>query len=70
VAGKLARIETRSLCQGDHLCGNEETYYPPLTKVAQAMPAYTLQESFRGQGLGVVWDREDARSAYVGSFSL
>ena len=69
-AGDLARIETRGLCQGDHLCGNEEVYYPPLTKVAHAMPAYTLEESFHGQGLGVVWQREGARSAFVGSFSL
>jgi len=69
-AGDLARIETRSLCLGDHLCGNEEVYYPPLTQVTHAMPAYTLEESFHGQGLGVVWQREGARSAFVGSFSL
>jgi len=70
LAGNLARVETRSLCAGDHLCGNEEVYYPPLTRVIHAMPAYTLVESFHGQGLGVVWDREGARSAFVGSFSL
>ena len=70
VAGSLARIETRSLCEGDDLCGNEEVYYPPLTKVADAMPAYTLEESFHGQGLGTVWEREGARSAFVGTFSL
>lgn len=70
VAGHLARIETRSLCQGDHLCGNEEVYYPPLTKVAHAMPAYTLDEAFSGQGLGEVWDRADARSAFIASFTL
>ena len=70
VAGNLARISTRSLCQGDHLCGNEEVYYPPLTKVAHAMPAYTLNAAFTGQGLGVVWDRSDARSAFIGSFNL
>jgi hypothetical protein len=70
VAGNLARISTRSLCQSDHLCGNEEVYYPPLTKVAHAMPAYTLNAAFTGQGLGVVWDRSDARSAFIGSFSL
>jgi hypothetical protein len=70
VAGNLARIETRSLCAGDHLCGNEETYYPPLTHVAHAMPVFTLDESFQGQGLGSVWDRKDARSAFVGSFAL
>jgi hypothetical protein len=70
VAGNLARIRTRSLCQGDHLCGNEEVYYPPLTKVAHAMPAYTLNAAFTGQGLGEVWDRSDARSAFIGSFDL
>jgi uncharacterized protein DUF1326 len=70
VAGNLARIETRSLCAGDHLCGNEETYYPPLTRVAHAMPVFTLDESFKGQGLGSVWDRKDARSAFVGSFAM
>jgi len=68
-AGNLATIKTRSLCAGDHICGNEEVFYPPLTQVAHAMPAYTLQDSFNGQGLGVVWDRADERSAFVGSFS-
>jgi len=70
VAGNLARVRTRSLCQGDHLCGNEEVYYPPLTKVPHAMPAYTLNAAFSGQGLGEVWDRSEARSAFIGSFSL
>jgi hypothetical protein len=70
IAGNIARIETRSLCQGDHICGNESVYYPPLTKVAHAMPAYTLNESFNGQGLGTVWNRMDTRSAFVGNFSL
>lgn len=69
-AGNLARIQTRSLCAGDHLCGNEEVYYPPLTKVEHAMPAFTLEEAFGGKGLGEVWSRSDARSAFVGSFSL
>jgi len=69
VAGNLASIKTRSLCSGDHICGNEEVFYPPLTRVAHAMPAYTLQDSFNGQGLGVVWNRADERSAFVGNFS-
>jgi len=69
VAGKLARVSTRSLCAGDHLCGNEEVYYPPLTQVAHAMPAYTLEDSFSGQGLGLVWDRMGARSAFIGTFA-
>lgn len=69
VAGNLARISTRSLCAGDHLCGNEEVYYPPLTEVAHAMPAFTLEDSFSGKGLDVVWDRMGARSAFVGTFT-
>jgi Protein of unknown function (DUF1326) len=70
VAGKLAQVKTRSLCAGDIICGNEEIYYPPLTKLHHSMPAYALVDSFSGQGLGVVWNRLGARSAFVGSFSL
>lgn len=69
-AGSLATIETRSLCMGDALCGNEVLYYPPLTKVNHAMPAYTLQAQYEGQGLGMVWNLMGERSAYVGTFSL
>lgn len=68
VAGKYARIETRSLCQGDHLCGNESVYYPPLVALAHSMPAFTLDSSFSGQGLGEVWKNVDKRSSFVGSF--
>jgi hypothetical protein len=70
VAGNLARIETRSLCAHDHTCGNEFVYYPPLVKLAHSMPAYTLNEAFQGQGLGVSWNRFDRRSAFVGTFAL
>jgi hypothetical protein len=69
-AGRLARIETRSLRQGDRICGNEFVYYPPLIQLAHAMPAFTLEDSFQGQGLNVVWKHIGKRSAFVGSFSL
>ncbi len=69
VAGNLARIETRALCAGDHFCGNEFVYYPPLVQVAHAMPAFTLVESFYGHGLDTVWRRADKRSAFVGTFA-
>jgi len=68
VAGPYAQIETRSLCQGDHLCGNEIVYYPPLVALAHSMPAFTLDSSFSGKGLGEVWRNVDKRSAFVGSF--
>ena len=70
VAGNLASIKTRSLCQGDDKCGNEIVYYPPLVRLAHAMPAFTLEDSFHGQGLDVVWNHIGKRSAFVGSFSL
>ncbi len=69
-AGKLAAVKTRSLCSGDDICGNEEIYYPPLTALTHSMPAYAELDSFSGQGLGVVWNRQGARSAFVGNFTL
>jgi hypothetical protein len=68
VAGKFAQVETRSLCQGDHLCGNESVYYPPLVTLAHSMPAFTLHSSYSGQGLGEIWKNVNKRSAFVGSF--
>ena len=69
-AGNLARIETRSLCHGDDICGNEFVYYPPLVHLAHAMPAFTLEDSFQGKGLDVVWNHTGKRSAFVGTFAL
>jgi hypothetical protein len=68
-AGNLARIQTRALGDKDHLCGNESTYYPPLTELSHAMPAYTLSEEYRGSGLDMEWRINDKRSAFVGTFS-
>jgi hypothetical protein len=68
-AGTLARIETRSICAGDRLCHNEFVYYPPLTQVAHAMPAFTIEEAFTGKGLDAVWWRADKRSAFIGTFA-
>lgn len=69
-AGNLARIETRCLHEKDHLCGNEEVFYSPLTKVSHAMPAFTITDEFKGNGLGVVWSVSGKRSAFLGTFSL
>jgi hypothetical protein len=67
-AAGLARIETRSIGENDHICGNEVTFYPPLTQTAHAMPAVALQDEYRGPGLGVSWSCQGRRSAFVGSF--
>jgi hypothetical protein len=68
-AGNLAGIETRSLSDKDHFCGNEETYYPPLVETSHAMPAVALLDEYNGPGLGVSWTTRDKRSAFVGSFA-
>ena len=69
-AGNLVEISTRCLGGKDHLCGNEENFYPPLTKVAGAFSAYTELAAFRGPGLNMTWQLADKRSAYLGTFAL
>ncbi|GBC81665.1 hypothetical protein HRbin10_00777 [bacterium HR10] len=68
-AGDLARIETRPLSEQDHICGNEEVFYPPLAPVQHAMPAVAALNEFRGDGLGVTWTISGKRSAFVGHFA-
>ena len=68
VAGSYAQIQTRSLCQGDRICGNETVFYPPLAPLTHSMPAFTVASSFSGPGLGEVWRNVDKRSAFIGSF--
>ncbi len=68
VAGKMAKIETRALNVGDHICTNEEVWYRPLTKLHHAMPAYTMANSYQGEGLDTRWSAPDQRSAFVGEF--
>lgn len=68
-AGQFATVQTRSIGDQDHLCGNEVTFYPPLTQVAHTMPAVALTDSYRGPGLGATWDLHGKRSAFVGTFA-
>lgn len=68
-AGNLVEISTRCLNGKDHLCGNEETYYPPLTQVEAAMPAYTEMAAFHGSGLNLTWESTAKRSAFLATFS-
>jgi hypothetical protein len=69
-AGRFATVRTRSLNEGDHLCGNEVTFYPPLTETTHAMPAVALTDSYQGPGLGTDWESHGKRSAFVGTFAL
>jgi len=68
-AGRFATVQTRSIGGQDHLCGNEVTFYPPLTELAHSMPAVALTDTYNGPGLGVSWDLRGKRSAFVGTFS-
>ncbi|MEA2601053.1 MAG: hypothetical protein QOF89_2045 [Acidobacteriota bacterium] len=67
-AGTEVELRTRALNHHDHLCGNEEVYYPPLTPTAGAVPAVTLAHAFRGSELGKTWSSPGKRSAFVGRF--
>ena len=68
-AGQFATIQTRSLNDQDHVCGNEVTFYPPLTEVSHSMPAVAVTDAYRGPGLGESWDSHGRRSAFVGTFA-
>lgn len=67
-AGKLARIETRKLAKGDCVCSNESVFYPPLTKVDNAHPAYTVNMTFAGKGLDSTWTTMNNRGAFLATF--
>jgi len=70
-AGNLARLETRSLKDGDAVCHNAFTYYPPLSgKLDHAMPARAVDNRFNGGGLNTTWSSPDKNSAFLGSFSV
>jgi hypothetical protein len=68
-AGTLAGIRTRPLTSKDHICGNEQTYYPPLAPTAHAMPAVAALDEFQGEGLNASWTLREKRSAFVGHFA-
>ncbi len=67
-AGRFVSVQTRGIGDQDHLCGNEVTFYPPLTQTAHSMPAVALTDAYTGPGLGVSWDTHGKRSAFVGTF--
>ena len=68
-AGRFATLQTRSIGSQDHLCGNEVTFYPPLTEVNHSMPAVALTDAYKGPGLGIDWESHGKRSAFVGTFA-
>jgi hypothetical protein len=69
-AGSLAEIQTRAMSAADHVCGNEDIWYPPLNSTEHVMPAYTLENSYTGNGLGETWHNRLKRSGFVGTFQV
>lgn len=69
-AGSLAEIATRGLTEADNHCGNEDIFYPPLTKLEHAMPAYALENSYKGDGLDETWSAKFHRSGFIGTFQV
>jgi hypothetical protein len=68
-AGELADIVTRSITSKDHVCGNEQVYFPTLASTLHSMPGVAVLDRFQGEGLGVEWTLRDKRSAFIGHFA-
>jgi hypothetical protein len=68
-AGKEVSMETRKLGKNDCVCTNEQIYYPPLVAVENAEPAYTVENAYRGRGLGAQWDHTRSRSSFLATFA-
>ena len=69
-AGDLVEISTSCLGGKHDICGNEETFYPPLSKVEGAYPVFTDVASFNGSGLDVTWQIAGTRSAFLATFAV
>ena len=68
-AGNFVTVRTRGINGHDHICGNEVTFYPPLTETAMAMPAVAERDEYQGPGLDDTWSNSGKRSAFVGTFA-
>lgn len=64
----IVEVSTRCMGAHDHICGNEELFYPPLTRVAHPIPAYTEVAAYQGSDLDVTWSLTSQRGAYLASF--
>ncbi len=67
-AGKLVSLLTRKMEAGDCTCSHEDAFYPPLSPVDNAQPAFALNARFGGRGLGVRWETTGTSSVFLGTF--
>jgi len=68
-AGEVVSVETRAIGEKDHLCGNEATFYQPLTQTTHAMAAVAMTDEYNGKDLDTSWTLHNKRSAFVGTFA-
>lgn len=68
-AGDLVEIKTSCLSSKHDVCGNEETFYPPLSNVQGAYPVFTDLATYTGSGLNLTWQISGKRSAFLATFS-
>lgn len=69
-AGAIAAIQTRGIRKADQVCSHEGVWYPPLTEVDHAMPAFAVAHNYRGDDLGTKWSSPEKASAFVANFHL
>jgi hypothetical protein len=69
-AGELVALETREIRGSDSLCHLDDIYYMPLVALDHAMPAFAVEQSFRGDGLNYQMHQFARSSAYLGTFSV
>lgn len=69
-AGQFATVQTRAINPNDHNCGNDSTFYSPLTPMQHSMAAVAVTDRYDGTALGESWDSHGRRSAFVGSFAV
>ena len=70
VAGEIVSLETREIRDADSLCHLDDIYYQPLVGLDHAMPAFAVEQSFRGDGLGHQMREYRRSSAYLGTFTV
>ena len=69
-AGEIVLLETREIRGSDSLCHLDDIYYQPLVALEHAMPAFAIEQSFRGDGLGHKMHEYKRSSAYLGTFTV
>ncbi len=67
-AGDIVSLETRAIRDTDSLCHLDDIYYRPLVALDHAMPAFAVEQLFRGDGLGHKLHEYRRSSAYLGTF--